>query len=231
LNLLEFCAETVSESGEKEIDVELVTEASQRKTLLYDKSGEEHFNLISALHKSMRASDVDASLYWLARMLDAGEDPRYIVRRVIRFAVEDVGLADPRAIQLALAAKDTYLFLGSPEGELAIVQAVIYLALAPKSNSAYMALKKTRDMVKDKPAYQVPMQIRNAPTSHMKAWGYGEGYRYAHEYEDAFAYMECLPDELIGSRFYFPTDRGLEAKIKEKLDWWLEKMKRERGKK
>jgi putative ATPase len=230
LNLLEFCAETVSQSGKKEIEVELVIEASQRKTLLYDKSGEEHFNLISALHKSMRASDVDASLYWLARMLDAGEDPRYIVRRVIRFAVEDVGLADPRAIQLALAAKDTYLFLGSPEGELAIVQAVIYLALAPKSNSAYMAMKKAQDTVKDKPAYQVPMQIRNAPTSHMKAWGYGEGYRYAHEFEDAFAYMECLPDELIGSRFYFPTDRGMEAKIKEKLEWWLEKMKEERGK-
>ncbi|UCC79774.1 MAG: replication-associated recombination protein A [Candidatus Zixiibacteriota bacterium] len=230
LNLLEFCAETVSESGKKEIDMALVTEASQRKTLLYDKSGEEHFNLISALHKSMRASDVDASLYWLARMLDAGEDPRYIVRRVIRFAVEDVGLADPRAIQLALAAKDTYLFLGSPEGELAIVQAVIYLALAPKSNSAYMALKKTQDTVKDKPAYQVPMQIRNAPTSYMKAWGYGEGYRYAHDFEDAFAYMECLPDELIGSRFYFPTDRGMEAKLKEKLEWWLERMKKGRKK-
>ncbi len=230
LNLLEFCAETVSESGKKEIDMALVTEASQRKTLLYDKSGEEHFNLISALHKSMRASDVDASLYWLARMLDAGEDPRYIVRRVIRFAVEDVGLADPRAIQLALAAKDTYLFLGSPEGELAIVQAVIYLALAPKSNSAYMALKKTQDTVKDKPAYQVPMQIRNAPTSYMKAWGYGQGYRYAHDFEDAFAYMECLPDELIGSRFYFPTDRGMEAKLKEKLEWWLERMKEGRGK-
>ncbi len=229
LNLLEFCAETVSESGKKEIDMALVTEASQRKTLLYDKSGEEHFNLISGLHKSMRASDVDASLYWLARMLDAGEDPRYIVRRVIRFAVEDVGLADPRAIQLALAAKDTYLFLGSPEGELAIVQAVIYLALAPKSNSAYMALKKTQDTVKDKPAYQVPMQIRNAPTSYMKAWGYGDGYRYAHDFEDAFAYMECLPDELIGSRFYFPTDRGMEAKLKEKLEWWLERMKKGRG--
>jgi len=231
LNLLEFCAETVSESGEKEIDAKLVTEASQRKTLLYDKSGEEHFNLISALHKSMRASDVDASLYWLARMLDAGEDPRYIVRRVIRFAVEDVGLADPRAIHLALAAKDTYLFLGSPEGELAIVQAVIYLALAPKSNSAYMALKKTRDTVKEKPAYQVPMQIRNAPTSYMKSWGYGEGYRYAHDYQDAFAYMECLPDELIGSRFYFPTDRGMESKLKEKLEWWLARMKEGRGKK
>ena len=230
LNLLEFCAETLSESGKKEIEVELVIEASQRKTLLYDKSGEEHFNLISALHKSMRASDVDASLYWLMRMLDAGEDPRYVVRRVIRFAVEDVGLADPRAIQLALAAKDTYLFLGSPEGELAIVQAVIYLALAPKSNSAYMAMKKAQDTVKDKPAYQVPMTIRNAPTSHMKAWGYGDGYKYAHDFNDAFAYMECLPDELIGSRFYFPADRGMEARIKEKLEWWLAKMKEGRGK-
>lgn len=231
LNLLEFCAETVSEAGDKEIGIKLVTDASQRKTLLYDKSGEQHFNLISALHKSMRASDVDASLYWLMRMLEAGEDPRYVMRRVIRFAVEDVGLADPRAVQLALAAKDTYLFLGSPEGELAIVQVVIYLALAPKSNSAYMAMKKTQDTIKDNPAHPVPKQIRNAPTTYMKQWGYGDGYKYAHDHDDAFAYMECLPDELVGSRFYFPTDRGLEAKIKEKLDWWLERMKEGRGEK
>jgi putative ATPase len=230
LNLLEFCAEGLAETDTKTIDAKLVTEAAQRKTILYDKSGEEHFNLISALHKSMRASDVDASLYWLTRMLESGEDPRYIVRRVIRFAVEDIGLADPRAVNLALAAKDTYLFLGSPEGELAIVQAVIYMALAPKSNSAYTAYKNVQNTVKNKPAYQVPMNIRNAATSYMKEWGYGDGYKYAHDFEDAFAYMECLPDELIGTRFYFPTERGVESKIKEKLEWWLDKMKRERGK-
>jgi putative ATPase len=230
LNLLEFCAETVEKSGDKNISAELVTEAAQKKALLYDKAGEEHFNLISALHKSIRASDVDASLYWLTRMLDSGEDPLYIVRRLVRCSVEDVGLADPRALQVSLAAKDAYHFLGSPEGELAIAQAVIYLALAPKSNAAYKALGKTQDMVKNKPAYPVPMQIRNAPTSHMKAWGYGQGYEYAHDHDDAFAYMECLPEELIGSRFYFPTDRGMEAKLKERLEWWLKKMKDSRGK-
>lgn len=231
LNLLEFCAETVQKSGGKKITLDLVTEAAQKKAILYDKAGEEHFNLMSALHKSLRASDVDAALYWLTRMLDSGEDPLYIVRRLVRCAVEDIGLADPRALQVSLAAKDAYHFLGSPEGELAIAQAVIYLSLAPKSNAAYMALGKTQEAVKDKPAYQVPMQIRNAPTSHMKAWGYGEGYKYAHQSEDAFAYMECLPEELIGSRFYFPTDRGLEAKLKEKLQWWLERMKKGRRKK
>jgi putative ATPase len=239
LNLLEFCAQTLEETapsgatpeaGNKKIDLALVTEGAQRKTILYDKAGEEHFNLISALHKSLRSSDVDASLYWLARMLASGEDPLYIARRVIRFATEDVGLADPRALQIALAAKDAYHFLGSPEGELAIAQAVIYLALAPKSNAIYEAYGKVQETVANKPAYPVPLVIRNAITQYMKAWGYGAGYKYAHEFEDAFAYMECLPDELIGSRFYFPTDRGQEAKLKEKLDWWLEKMKKEREK-
>ena len=230
LNLLEFCAETVEKTGDKNITVDLVTEAVQKKALLYDKAGEEHFNLISALHKSIRASDVDASLYWLTRMLDSGEDPLYIVRRLVRCSVEDVGLADPRALQVSLAARDAYHFLGSPEGELAIAQAVIYLALAPKSNAAYKALGKTQDTMKNKPAYPVPMQIRNAPTSYMKAWGYGEGYEYAHDHDDAFAYMECLPEELIGSRFYLPTDRGMEARLRERLEWWLKKMKEGRGK-
>ncbi len=231
LNILEFCAETVSESGGKEIDIKLVSDAAQKKAILYDKAGEEHFNLISAMHKSIRASDVDASLYWLTRMLESGEEPMYIIRRLVRFAVEDVGLADPRALQLTLAAKDAYHFLGSPEGELAIVQAVIYLSLAPKSNAAYMASKKAKGAVNDKPAYQVPLQIRNAPTSYMKEWGYGDGYKYAHDHEDAFTYMECLPEELIGSRFYLPTDRGLEGKLKEKLKWWLDRMKEGRGEK
>lgn len=228
LNLLEFSAETIGQSGKKNIDITLVTEAAQRKTILYDKAGEEHYNLISALHKSLRSSDVDASLYWLVRMLVSGEDPLYIVRRVIRFAAEDVGLADPRALQIALAAKDTYHFLGSPEGELAIAEAVVYLALAPKSNAIYEAYSKAQETVANKPASPVPLVIRNAVTELMRGWGYGAGYKYAHEFEDAFAYMECLPDELIGSRFYFPTDRGLEAKLKEKLDWWLEKMQKER---
>jgi putative ATPase len=231
LNLLEFCAQDITERGEKNIDVKLVTDAAQRKTILYDKAGEEHFNLISALHKSLRASDVDAALYWLARMLASGEEPLYITRRLVRFAAEDIGLADPRALQVALAAKDTYHFLGSPEGEIAIAQCVIFMALAPKSNSVYKALGKVQNAVANQPAYQVPMNIRNAVTEYMKAWGYGEGYKYAHDHEDAFAYMECLPDELVGSRFYFPTDRGLEAKLKEKLEWWLEKMKRDREEK
>jgi putative ATPase len=230
LNLLEFCAETVAKSGQKKIDLALVNDAAQRKTLLYDKAGEEHFNLISALHKSMRASDVDASLYWLTRMLTSGEDPLYIVRRVIRFATEDIGLADPRALQLAINARDAYHFLGSPEGELAIAEAVVYMALAPKSNAVYEAYSAARDAVENKPAYPVPLVIRNAVTSLMQGFGYGAGSKYAHQYEDAFAYMECLPDDLIGARFYFPTDRGLEAKLKEKLDWWLEKMKAEREK-
>ena len=231
LNLLEFSAETIAQTGGKKIDMALVTDVAQRKTILYDKAGEEHFNLISALHKSLRSSDVDASLYWLVRMLDSGEDPLYIVRRVIRFATEDIGLADPRALQIALAARDAYHFLGSPEGELAIAEAVIYMALSPKSNSVYEAYGKAQETVANKAAYPVPLVIRNAITSYMQSWGYGAGYKYAHNFEDAFAYMECLPDELIGSRFYFPTDRGLEAKLKEKLDWWLEKMKEGRGKK
>jgi putative ATPase len=230
LNLLEFTAETIAETERRHIDTALVTEVAQRKTILYDKAGEEHFNLISALHKSLRASDVDASLYWLTRMLSSGEDPLYIVRRVIRFATEDIGLADPRALQIALNARDAYHFLGSPEGELAIAEAVVFMALAPKSNSIYEAYGAVQKTIAEQPAYPVPQVIRNAVTSYMQAWGYGAGYKYAHNFEDAFAYMECLPDELIGSRFYFPTDRGMESKLREKLDWWLEKMKTEREK-
>jgi len=230
LNLLEFAAETVppDSSGKRMLTVEILNEAVQKKSLLYDKHGDQHFNLISALHKSLRASDADAALYWLYRMLIAGEDPLYIVRRMIRFAVEDVGLSDPRALQIALAAKDTYHFLGSPEGELALAQAAIYLALAPKSNAIYKAEKNTKRAVEDNPDYPAPLQIRNAPTGLMKELGYGKGYKYAHDYEDAFTYMECLPDELVGRRFYHPADRGLEAKIKEKLEWWLKKMAEER---
>jgi len=231
LNLLEFAAESIAPDagGKRTLTVGILNEAVQKKSLLYDKQGDQHFNLISALHKSLRASDVDAALYWLYRMLTSGEEPLYVVRRMIRSAVEDIGLADPRALQIALAAKDTYHFLGSPEGEIALAQAAIYLALAPKSNSVYMAETKARQAVQDNPDYPPPLNILNAPTSLMKSLGYGKDYKYAHEYEDAFAYMECLPDKLIGSRFYFPTDRGLEAKLKEKLDWWLNKMAEERN--
>ncbi|MCP4581197.1 MAG: replication-associated recombination protein A [candidate division Zixibacteria bacterium] len=233
LNRLEFAVEHVEpdKSGKRMLTIELINEAIQKKSLLYDKHGDQHFNLISALHKSLRASDVDASLYWLYRMLTAGEDALYIVRRMIRFAIEDIGLADPRALQIALAAKETYHFLGSPEGDLALGQAAIYMALAPKSNSIYMAEKAAKKAIEDNPDFPAPLQIRNAPTGLMKELDYGKGYKYAHDYSDAFAYMECLPDEMTGQRFYHPTDRGLEVKLKEKLDWWLKKMAQERGKK
>ena len=232
LNLLEFTAESMAPdpAGKRLLTVEAISEAAQKKSLRYDKAGDEHFNLISALHKSLRASDTDAALYWLYRMLEAGEDPLYIARRMVRFAVEDIGLADPRALTLALAAKDTYHFLGSPEGELALAQAVIYMALAPKSNAVYKAEKAAQQAIADKPAAEAPLVIRNAPTDLMKSLGYGSGYKYAHDFEDAFAYMECLPEELLGSRFYFPTDRGLEAKLNERLEWWLGKMREGRGK-
>ena len=234
LNLIEFVAEIIEpdDEGKRNITIELISEAVQKKALLYDKQGDQHFNLISALHKSLRASDADAALYWLYRMLGAGEEPLYIVRRMIRFAVEDIGLADPRALQIALAAKDTYHFLGSPEGEIALGQAVIYMALAPKSNSVYMAEKAAKKFIGENPDYPVPLQIRNAPTGLMKSLDYGKDYKYAHDYDDAFAYMECLPDEMVGRRFYHPADRGLEGKLKEKLEWWLAKMAEERrGKK
>ncbi len=233
LNIIEFAWRTLESKADSErrLTVALIDEIVQKKALRYDKAGEEHFNLISALHKSLRASDADASLYWLFRMLEAGEDPLYIARRLVRFAAEDIGLADPRALTLTLAAKDAYHFLGSPEGELALAEAAIYLALAPKSNAVYSAEKAVRQAIAQKPAAEVPLVIRNAPTELMKSLGYGAGYRYAHDFEDAFAYMECLPDELKGSRFYHPTDRGLEAKLKEKLDWWLEKMNKERERK
>jgi putative ATPase len=233
LNLLEFASQTTKPdpSGKRILTVEIINEVVQKKSLRYDKGGEQHFNLISALHKSLRASDVDAALYWLYRMLVAGEDPLYIARRMVRFAVEDIGLADPKALNIALAAKDAYHFLGTPEGELALAQAAVYMALAPKSNSIYAAEAEVKKAIEEKPAYNVPLSIRNAPTALMKALGYGKGYKYAHEYEDAFAYMECLPDELTGSRFYFPKDGGLEAKLKEKLEWWLKKMEEGRKKK
>jgi putative ATPase len=195
-----------------------VQDAIQRKVLLYDKGGEEHFNLISALHKSVRSSDVDASLYWLARMLEAGEDRLYIARRLIRMAIEDISLADPRALEQAVAAMQAVHFLGIPEGDLALAQAAIYLSVAPKSDAAYRALGAVHDDVQQTIAEPVPMNLRNAATRSMKEWGYGEGYEHAHKLDDAVPGMECLPPSLSGRRYYFPTDHGLEKRIAERLE-------------
>jgi len=195
-----------------------VQDAIQRKTLLYDKSGEEHFNLISALHKSVRSSDADAALYWLARMLEAGEDRLYIARRLIRMAIEDISLTDPRALEQAVAAMQAVHFLGIPEGDLALAQAAIYLAVAPKSDAAYRALGEVTKDVQETMAEPVPMHLRNAPTGLMKAWGYGEGYQHAHKFEDGLTTMECLPPSLAGRRYYVPSDRGLEKRIGERMD-------------
>ncbi|MBI4891705.1 MAG: replication-associated recombination protein A [Acidobacteria bacterium] len=214
-NILEI-ASAASEGGTLSKDA--VEAAVERKMLLYDKGGEEHFNLISALHKSVRSSDVDAALYWLARMTEAGEDRMYIARRLVRMAVEDVGLADPRAVEQAIACMQTVHFLGVPEGDQALAQAAIYLAAAPKSDAAYKALGAAQELVRTQPAEPVPMQLRNAPTRAMKQWGYGEGYQHAHQQQDALTTMECLPEALAGTRFYHPSDRGIEARIKERIE-------------
>lgn len=195
-----------------------VEDAIERKVLLYDKGGEEHYNLISALHKSVRSSDVDASLYWLTRMLEAGEDRLYIARRLIRMAIEDVGLADPRALEQAVAAMQAVHFLGIPEGDLALAQAAIYLCVAPKSDASYQAMNAVHEDVEKTIAEPVPMQLRNAPTRDMKAWGYGAGYQHAHQFANAIAGMECLPPSLAGRQYYFPTDRGLERRIAQRLE-------------
>ena len=195
-----------------------VQDAMQRKVLLYDKGGEEHFNLISALHKSVRSSDVDAALYWLTRMLEAGEDRLYVARRLIRMASEDIGLADPRALEQAVAAMQAVHFLGIPEGDLALAQAAIYLCVAPKSDAAYRAMGAVHEDVEKTIAEPVPMNLRNAPTKLMKAWGYGEGYQHAHQLENAIPDMECLPPSLAGRRYYWPTDRGVEKRIGERME-------------
>jgi putative ATPase len=195
-----------------------VQDAMQRKLLLYDKAGEEHYNVISALHKSVRSSDVDASLYWLARMLEAGEDRLYIARRLIRMAIEDIGMADPRALEQTIAAMQAVHFLGIPEGDLALAQAAIYLCVAPKSDAGYRAFGAVHEDVERTIAEPVPMNLRNAVTRDMKSWGYGQGYQHAHQFEDAIPNMECLPPSLAGKRYYFPTDRGLEKRIAERLE-------------
>jgi len=196
--------------------------ALQKKALVYDKSGEEHYNLISALHKSLRGSDPDAALYWLARMLAAGEDPLYIARRMVRFASEDVGNADTNALTVTMNAMESFKFLGPPEGELALAQAAVYLATAPKSNSIYAAYGKVNQVIKESGSLPVPLHIRNAPTGLMKELDYGKGYKYAHNYKNAYAPQDYLPDEIKGQKFYSPTDRGYERTIKQRLEKWRE---------
>src|SRR5438132_1119322 len=221
LNVLEVAvALTPAGGGPRRVTEASIREAAQRRTLLYDKSGEEHYNLISALHKSLRDSDPDAALYWLSRMLEAGEDRRYLARRLVRFASEDVGNADPGALTLTLAAKEAYDFLGDPEGELALAQATLYLALAPKSNAVYVAHNEAKADVSQRPAEPVPLHIRNAPTRLMKDIGYGAGYQYAHDAPDARVDQEDLPESLRGRQYYRPTDRGLEAELGRRLAEW-----------
>ena len=206
--------------GERTITLAHVENALQKKALIYDKQGDAHFNLISALHKSLRNSDVDASLYWLVRMLEAGEDALYVARRMVRFASEDIGNADPFALRVALGAMESFRFLGHPEGDLALAQAAVYLATAPKSNSIYAAWKAARKLAREKGALPVPLHIRNAPTGLMKDLGYGKDYRYAHDFKDGYAAQDYLPDAVADSRFYFPTDRGYEKMIAARLEKW-----------
>ncbi len=207
---------------------EVIRQVLEKPLPVYDKSGEQHFNLISALHKAIRGSDADGTLYWLARMLAGGEDPLYIARRLVRMAIEDIGLADPRALTVALAAKDAYHFLGSPEGELALAEAAIYLATAPKSNRAYAAFGDAQAAAQEHPAEPVPLHIRNAPTGLMKDLGYGKGYKYAHDYDEAYAPQEYLPEALRGAKWYQPADAGYEKTVRERIEWW-EKLKRGAG--
>ena len=197
---------------------EIIEQCTQKKSLLYDKNGEEHYNLISALHKSMRNSDPDAAVYWLARMLEAGEDPLYVARRVTRFASEDVGLADPRAIEIAVAAYQACHFIGMPECSVHLTQAVIYMSVAPKSNAMEVAYNLAKADAEKTLAEPVPLVIRNAPTKLMKELDYGKGYKYAHDYEDKLTTMQCLPDSLVGREYYIPTEQGLEAKFKTRLN-------------
>ena len=215
-NTLEVAAQLVQD--DRKITKSVAVEAAQRRVLQYDKAGEEHFNLISALHKSVRNSDPDAALYWLGRMLAGGEDPLYLARRIVRMAIEDIGLAAPEALNLCLSAKDTFDFLGSPEGELALAQAVVYLSLAPKSNSVYTAFAAVRGEIERSRQEPVPMHLRNAPTKLMKELGYADGYRYAHDEENKVADMECLPEALKGRRWYHPTQEGREKLLAQRLE-------------
>jgi putative ATPase len=225
LNTLEMLVLTTSpdQEGIRQIRREDLKEVLQRKAYLYDKSGEEHYNLISALHKSLRGSDPDAALYWLGRMLEAGEDPLYIARRMIRFASEDVGMADPQALQVAVAAQEAFHFVGLPEGNLALAQAAVYLATAPKSNALYTAYQRIQKDVRETENMPVPLHIRNAPTKLMEDLGYGKDYKYPHDYPDHFVEEEYLPENLRGRTYYHPTEQGFEREIKKRLEFWRRK--------
>jgi len=216
LNTLEIAAELAQDG---QIGRQAVADALQRKILLYEKSGEEHYNLISALHKSVRSSDPDAALYWLGRMMKAGEDRLYLVRRLVRMAIEDIGMADPRAVEQAIACMQTVHFLGMPEGDLALAQLTIYLSVAAKSDAAYRALNKVNSTIDSTVAEPVPLHLRNAPTRLMKEMGYAKGYQHAHKEENAVTDMQCLPAGLAGTVFYEPTNRGYEQRVRERLDW------------
>jgi len=228
LNTLEAVFKHVAALSPKPLQItpEIVRQVLERPLPAYDKAGEQHFNLISALHKAVRGSDVNGALYWLARMLAGGEDPLYLARRLVRMSVEDIGLADPRALTVTLAAKDAYHFLGSPEGELALAEATIYLATAPKSNRAFAAFGEAQAAAQVHPADPVPLHIRNAPTGLMKQLGYGAGYRYAFDSENAYLPQEYLPPALRGAKWYEPTEFGYEKSIKERIAWW-ERLKHE----
>lgn len=212
------------------VTAETLAQCTSRKSLLYDKKGEEHYNLISALHKSMRNSDPDAAVYWLARMLEAGEDPLYVARRVTRFASEDIGLADPRALEIAVAAYQACHFIGMPECSVHLTEAVVYMSLAPKSNALYVAYESAKKDALSQLAEPVPLVIRNGVTKLMRELDYGSGYQYAHDYEDKLTDMQCLPDSLLGREYYRPTDQGVEVRFKERLNE-IKRWKRERGSK
>jgi len=220
VSLKRATAETVTGKGGQKITLAETEQAMQAKALTYDKDGEEHYNLISALHKSMRGSDPDAAVYWLSRMLAAGEDPLYIARRMVRFASEDIGNADPFALSVALNAVEAFKLIGPPEGELALIQAAVYLSTAPKSNSLYAARNLVRETIKKTGSLPVPLHIRNAPTALMKNVGYGKNYKYAHDYDRAYTAQDYLPADIKEKRFYLPTDRGFEKTIKSRMDRW-----------
>jgi len=232
LNLLEFAAGTAPMDPEtcvRQLDLAQLEKSIQRRTLLYDKTGEEHYNIISALHKSMRNSDPDAAVYWVSRMLEAGEDPLYVARRLVRFASEDIGNADPQALVVAVAAKEAAHFMGMPEGNTALAQAAIYLATAPKSNAVYAAYNAAAADAQSQVAEPVPLHLRNAPTRLMKTLDYGKGYQYAHDDAEGTTAMDCLPPSLAGTKYYKPTERGFEKEIKRRLDGWEEVKKKRRG--
>ncbi|MDH3215827.1 MAG: replication-associated recombination protein A [Candidatus Krumholzibacteria bacterium] len=227
LNALDYAASVLTRSGERQLTQELIKDALQSRLVSTDKSGESHYNLISALHKSLRGGDVDAAMYWLARMCEAGEDPLFIARRLAVFASEDIGNADPHALVLAVAARDAVDFLGYPECTLPLSQAVTYLALAPKSNASYAAYKSAAETVRKNPPYPVPLHIRNAPTRLMKDLGYGKGYKYPHDYPDSFVVDEYLPEPLKKSRYYEPRDVGFEKELRKRLEEHRKKQGRE----